>query len=65
MALELVICRHCGFKFQTDIEAQINDGTTTLVRKFLNFGKLKPRKVNSIDLLCPNCKQTFEYKVES
>jgi protein-arginine kinase activator protein McsA len=65
MTLELVICNLCGFKFRTDIEAQINDGTTITVRGFFNFYKPKPGVVKSIDLLCPNCKKTFEYKVES
>jgi protein-arginine kinase activator protein McsA len=65
MALELVECMHCHYKFKTDIEVQIKDGTTTVVRRFLNFGKLKPRTVKSIDLLCPHCKKTFEYRVES
>ena len=63
MALELVICKHCSFKFRTDIETQINDGTTITVRGFFNFWKPKPKIVKSIDLLCPNCKKTFEYRV--
>lgn len=46
MELKLVICKHCGFKFRIDIEALISDGTTTVVKGFLNFGKPKPRTVN-------------------
>ena len=67
MKLELVICKHCGYKFRTDIEALINDGNATVVKGFLNSGKPKPRTVKSIDILCPNpkCCKTFEYKVES
>lgn len=65
MTLELVKCRHCDFKFRTDIEAQINDGTTITVRGFFNFYKPKPKIVKSIDILCPHCNKTFEYRVES
>jgi protein-arginine kinase activator protein McsA len=64
MALEPVICKHCNFKFRTDIEAQINDGTTITVRGFFNLYKPKPGIVKSIDLLCPHCNKTFEYRVE-
>lgn len=65
MTFEFVICTHCKFKFRTDIKAQINDGITITVRGFFNFYKPKPGVVKSIDLLCPHCKKTFEYRVES
>ena len=63
MAPEPVIFKHCGHIFRTDIEAQINDGTTITVRGFFNFYKPKPGIVKSIDLLCPHCNKTFEYRV--
>ena len=72
MTLTPVICIHCAFKFQTDIEEWIKKGdgigyaaVTVLGRKFLNFGKSKSRTLTSIDLLCPHCRKTFEHRVES
>ena len=61
--LELVECPHCGYKFRTDVKAREEDGETTAVRNILNFWKLKPRRVKSIDLECPSCKRRFEYEV--
>lgn len=65
MALELVKCAHCGFKFKIDVKALEKDGETFVWRSFLNFWKPKPRRVKTIDLECPNCKKKFEHEVES
>jgi len=64
MALKLVKCPHCGYKFRMDLKARVNDGETTAVRSILNFLKPKPRRVETIDIDCPNCDNTFEQRVE-
>ena len=63
MALELVKCRHCGFEFQTDVEALIDEGETTAVRDLT--GKSKTRTLKSIDLFCTECKRYFKHAVGS
>ncbi len=67
MALELVKCPHCGYKFRTDIGQRERDGETIAVRSILNFWKPQSKCVKTIDIECPNpnCKKTFEYSVES
>ncbi len=63
MALELVECTHCHYKFRTDIGKQVDEGETTVYRNFLTFWKPKIRSVKTIDIMCPNCKKEFEIKV--
>ncbi len=67
MALELVKCPYCGYKFKTDIEERKKDGETFVWRSFLHFLISQPKRVKTIDIECPNpsCKKTFEYPVES
>ena len=65
MAIELVVCTHCGFKFRIDVEAEINEGNITVTRGFFYFWKQKIRPLKTIDLTCPNCRKIFEHKVES
>ena len=64
MALELVKCPNCGYKFRMDLKARVDDGETTVVRSILNFLKPKPRRPETIDIDCPNCRKTFEQRVE-
>ena len=64
MALELVKCPHCGYKFRMDLKARVNDGGTIAVRGILNPLKPKPRCPETIDIDCPNCNKTFEQRVE-
>ena len=64
MALELVKCPHCGYKFRMDLKARVNDGGGIAVRGILNSLKPKPRRVETIDIDCPNCNKTFEQRVE-
>lgn len=64
MALELVKCPNCGYKFRMDLKARVDDGETTAVRGILNFLKPKPRRPETIDIDCPNCNKTFEQRVE-
>ncbi|WP_440946944.1 hypothetical protein ACSAZL_01210 [Methanosarcina sp. T3] len=65
---ELIKCRHCGFKFRTDVEKIVEDGETVVVR--LGFSDIKKtlRRENTkklhIDLTCPNCKKEFEWEVK-
>ncbi len=65
MALTLIECTHCGFKFKIDIKKQLEDGETTAARGILDFFKAKSRHVKNIDILCTKCMKTFEYKLES
>ena len=65
MALELVKCRHCGYKFQIDVEKVSEDGKTGLVRSFLDRWKTKPSSPAAIDLKCPNCEKWFEWELRS
>ncbi len=65
MALELVECTHCHYKFKTDVKAQLEDGEIPIVRGIFDFLKQKPRLIKTIDLDCPNCKKKFEHRVES
>jgi len=64
MALELVKCPNCGYKFRMDLKARVNNGETTAVRCILNFLKPKSRRPETIDIDCPNCNKTFEQRVE-
>ncbi len=64
MALELVKCPHCGYKFRMDLKARVNDGDAIAVRGILNSLKPKPRRPETIDIDCPNCEKTFEQRVE-
>jgi len=61
MALKLVKCRHCGFEFRTNVEALIDEGETTAVRALT--GKPETRKLQTIDLFCPECKRYFKHTV--
>lgn len=65
MALELVKCPQCGYMFQMDVKARINDGKTKVVRGLLDSKKSALIHIETIDIECPNCKRTFEYKVKS
>ena len=66
MALELIECTHCGFKFKTDIERQLFQGETTAARGILDYWKQKKtRNVKTIDIMCTKCNKIFEYKLES
>lgn len=65
MALELVDCTHCHYKFRMDIGEREEEGDTTVVRGILDFLKPKPRRIKTIDIECPNCKRTFEYEIKS
>ena len=64
MALELVKCPYCGYKFRMDLKARVDDGGGIAVRSILNFLKPKPRRVETIDIDCPNCTKTFEQRVK-
>ncbi len=66
MTLKLVKCPYCEYKFRTDTGERERDGETIAVRSILNFWKPKSRRVKIIDIECPNpnCKKTFEYKIE-
>ncbi len=65
MALELVKCAHCGFKFRIDVEKVSEDGETVAVRGFLDRWKAKPSSPKSIDLKCPHCDKWFEWELRS
>ncbi|HEY9205366.1 MAG TPA: hypothetical protein VIO58_05545 [Candidatus Methanoperedens sp.] len=67
MALELVKCPYCGFKFRIDIGKQEKDGETFVYRSFVHSLISQPRRVKTIDIEClnPSCKKTFEHPVES
>ena len=67
MTSELIKCRHCGYKYRTDIEKIVEDGETVAVRFGLSdikktFKRKSPKKLY-IDLTCPNCKKEFEWEV--
>jgi len=64
MALELVYCVHCGFKFKIDVKELVNEGRTTVVRSLTDFWKKKPEDSEFIDIQCPKCSKWFEQKVE-
>lgn len=63
MAPELIKCPHCGFRFRTDIGERVKAGETNVVRSIFNFWKKEPVHPRSIDIICPECKKTFEHKV--
>lgn len=65
MALELVECTHCHYKFRTDVREREKEGKTGVVRGILTFWKQKPEHIKTIDIDCPNCKKEFEHKVET
>ncbi|MFA4935257.1 MAG: hypothetical protein WC568_05415 [Candidatus Methanoperedens sp.] len=63
MALELIECPYCHYKFRIDAKALQNDGETIVVRGLFRR-EPKPVRAKSIDLECPNCKRTFEHEVK-
>jgi DNA-directed RNA polymerase subunit RPC12/RpoP len=65
MALELVECPYCHYKFRIDLKALQNDGESIVVRGLF---RREPKPVvcaKSIDIECPNCKKIFEQEVKS
>lgn len=64
MALELVCCKHCGFKFRMDLIKLVNEGRTTVVRSPTDTRKKKPAGSEYIDIQCPKCSKWFEQEVE-
>ncbi|AKB77853.1 hypothetical protein MSHOH_1370 [Methanosarcina horonobensis HB-1 = JCM 15518] len=69
MTPELVKCPRCGYKYRTDVKKVIEDGETVAVRLgFSDIKKLLSRKTTkslNLDLICPNCKKEFEWKVKT
>jgi DNA-directed RNA polymerase subunit RPC12/RpoP len=65
MALELIQCPYCGYKFRTDIKVLENEGKTTVVRGFFDFLKPKTEAKETVDIVCLNCKKIFEQEVKS
>ena len=63
MALELVKCPHCGFKFRMDIKKLMDDGETDAVRGIFSSKKRKPIRPATVDIVCIKCKKTFEHEV--
>ena len=65
MTMRKVKCPFCGYKFQADPEKRYATGRTNVVR-----GKDTPQapspqqRQRSVDLICPNCGEDFEEKVE-
>lgn len=53
---------HCGFEFKINLEKQLEEGETTVVRSIIK-NKKRIRKVKAIDIICPDCGKTFEYMV--
>lgn len=62
MVLEKISCMHCGFEFKINLEKQLEEGETTVVRSIIK-NKKRIRKVKAIDIICPDCGKTFEYMV--
>ncbi len=65
MAIKIIECAHCGFKFKMDIGKLLEDGETTATRNIPGFLKPEIKHVKSIDIKCPKCEKIFEYKLES
>ena len=65
MVLQLVKCPHCGFKFRMDTIKLMDDGKTVVVRSILKFRKQKPISLPKVDIVCLECKMTFEHEVLS
>ena len=65
MALELIKCDHCGYKFRIDVDRVSEDGETVVVRGFIDRWKPKPSSPKTIDLKCPNCNKWFEWEMGS
>ena len=59
--LELVKCPHCGFEFRMDIKKLMDDGETDVVRGI--FSSRKPISLPKVDIVCLECKMTFEHEV--
>ncbi len=64
MVLEKISCIHCGFEFRINLEKLFDDGETTVVRGLIRNKKRNTRKAKMIDIICPKCSKTFEYKVK-
>ncbi len=64
MAPELVTCKHCGFKFITEVKEIVNNGKTKVVRGLIDLWKKEPAGSEYIDIRCPKCSKWFEKKVE-
>ena len=65
MALELIKCTHCSYKFRIDVEKVSEDGETVVVRGFFDRWRPKPSSPKTIDLKCPNCEGWFEWELGS
>lgn len=63
MALELVQCPHCGYKFRIDVERAKEDGEIIVVRGFLDRLKTNLQSSTTIDTKCPNCEKWFELEL--
>ena len=61
--LELVKCPHCGFEFRMDVKKLMDDGETDVVRLIFSSPKRKPMRLATVDIVCRECKKTFEYEV--
>ena len=63
MVLELVKCPHCGFEFRMDTKKLVDDGETDVVRGIFGSLKRKPILLTTVDIVCSECKKTFEHEV--
>ena len=61
--LELVKCPHCDFEFRMDIKKLMDDGETDVVRGIFSSPKRKPIRSVTVDIVCNECKKTFEHEV--
>ena len=63
MVLELVKCPHCGFEFRMDTKRLMGDGETDVVRGIFSSKKRKLMRLATVDIVCLECKKTFEHEV--
>ncbi|WP_255335785.1 hypothetical protein [Methanosarcina sp. KYL-1] len=63
MALELIKCPFCKFKFRMDVEELVKEGEAPISRALFDFLKKKPEKSMKIDIKCPKCGKNFLHEV--
>ena len=64
MAMRVVKCTSCGYRFRADPEGRYELGEVLVIK-----GEKKPkppltRDKRTVDITCPNCEQEFEVEVE-
>jgi DNA-directed RNA polymerase subunit RPC12/RpoP len=64
MALKLIQCPNCGYKFRFDIEKSKENGEIKVPRGYFHTSKSRPMRFETLDLKCPNCKHRFEQEYE-